>query len=430
MRHIVPFFTLRGIRWIHRNGKLIILSRGLRTFASGVLGVLMALYLAELGFSLLQIGTVLSLGIASAAFYTFWVSLFSEKIGRVRLMLGLTFLRMVGWAALILSDSFPVIAVFAFLGTVAGYGSSEPIMPLEQASLPDTTSAARRTDLYSLYGVVATVAAALGALAAGLPGVIESLFSVARLPAYRILLAAVSLFTLLSGLCYLFLPPDFTSNSEKRRWVNPFKLPSRKIIFTLTGLFSIDAFGGSLVMPSLAAYWFVSRFGIDIRTLAFVFFTTHVLRAAGIWLSAKLAARIGLIRTMVFTHIPANLFLIGAAFAPSVGWAIAFWLCRSILITMDVPARESYTMTVVEPDERVAMASIHWLGRCGASAIGPSVSTAVWQALSASVPFIGSAVIKISYCLGLFALFRNVKPSGESMDPAAPTQDRDGDEGK
>jgi len=207
-----------------------------------------------------------------------------------------------------------------------------------------------------------------------------------------------------------------TVSDSQQLWVNPFRLPSRRLIFTLTGLFSLDHFAGSLFIQSLAAYWFHTRFGMELESLGLVFFLSHLLSAISLWVAAKLANRIGLINTMVFTHIPSSLFLIVAAFAPAAWIAVLFWQMRAFLSMMDVPTRDSYTMSVVQPSERVAMAGVHIVGRSIAGTIGPSVSTALWLALSASVPLVACAVLKITYDLSLYFMFRNVKPPQEMDD--------------
>jgi MFS family permease len=236
----------------------------------------------------------------------------------------------------------------------------------------------------------------------------------------RIVLGGSAVFYVLSACCYMFVTIEKKISSDERRWVNPFKLPSRRNIFLLTGLFSVDSFGGALILPSLAAYWFATRFGIELRSLAVVFFFSRVLVAISMWISAKLANRIGLINTMVFTHIPANLFVIGVVLAPVPWLAVLFWQLRSFLSSMDVPARESYTMAVVAPEERVAMGSTHYIGRSIASSLGPTTATALWNAFSAAVPFIGGAVIKIGYDLGLYFMFRKVRPP-EEQNQGAPS---------
>jgi MFS family permease len=185
------------------------------------------------------------------------------------------------------------------------------------------------------------------------------------------------------------------------------------LIFTLTGLFALDSFAGSLFMQSLAAYWFYTKFGLSLQDLALVFFLSNLLAAVSLWLAAKMGNWIGLINTMVFTHIPASLFLLGVLFAPSAGPAIVFWQLRAFLLQMDQPARDSYTMSLVQPQERVAMVGLNTVGRNVTSTVAPLVATTLWQAISAAVPIIGCVVLKISYDISLFFMFRKVKAPQE-----------------
>ena len=168
-----------------------------------------------------------------------------------------------------------------------------------------------------------------------------------------------------------------------------------------------------MLIQSLVAYWFHTKFGLNLESLALVFALSHLLTACSLWMAAKIANRIGLLNTMVFTHIPSSLFLLAAAFAPTATLAIVFWQCRAFLAQMDVPTKDSYTMAVIRPEERVAMASIHLVGRSAAGAVGPTVTTAMWNVTAAWTPLVGSALLKIGYDLALYGMFRNVRPPEE-----------------
>ncbi len=405
------------LRWVSQDGKLIILSRGVCTFARSSIAILLALYLAKLGFSLIQIGVFLSAGVAGSAFFASLISLVAEKVGRRRLLVILTLMSAVAGLGLVFIDDFLPLMFVAFLGSISGGGAvaGGGIQPLAQASLTDTAPPEKRTDLFAIYGIVGTGSTALGALAAGLPALYQNAFGMSEIYSYKAMFVGFVIFLLVGALLYRLLSSAVEVGSSERRWVNPLRLPSRRLIFTLTGLFSLDHFAGSLFMQSLAAYWFYTRFGMELGSLALVFFFAQLLAAISLWVAAKLADRIGLINTMVFTHIPASLFLIAAAFAPVAWIAVLFWQLRAFLSMMDVPTRQSYTMSIVRPDERVAMAGINSVGRSIAGTIGPSVSTALWQALSATVPLIASGVLKITYDLSLYFMFRNVKPPQEAQ---------------
>ena len=410
------------LAWVNRDGRIIILARSVRTFAQGSIAVLFAVYLDMLGFSLTQIGVFFSVGVAGSALFAFLVSLVAEKVGRRRLMVALTLLTAAAGAALVVTDDAFVLTAFAFLGMLSGVGGSggaQPTQPLEQASLVDTVPVDRRTDLFAAYGIASTGAAAVGALAAGLPEVYQSYFGVSEIYAFKAMFVTFVVLLIIVALLYGSLSSGVEVRAEARQWINPLALPSRRIIFTLTGLFSVDHFAGSLLLQSLVAYWFGARFGLELGELALVFFFSQILAAVSLWLAARIAARIGLINTMVFTHIPSNLFLIAAAFAPTAALAVLFWQLRSFLGQMDVPARTSYIMAVVGPEERVAMAGIHIVGRSVSGIGGPSVATALWQAVSASAPLIGCAVLKIAYDITLYFMFRNVKPPEEAEKAAS-----------
>lgn len=409
------------LNWVNRDGKIIILARSTRTFAQGSIAVLFAVYLDLLGFTLTQIGIFFSFGVAGAALFSFLVSLIAEKAGRRRLMVALTLATAAAGVVLVVTDDVAVLTAFAFLGTLSGVGGgggAQPTQPLEQASLADAAPAARRTDLFAVYGIASTGSAAVGALAAGLPEVFQSHLGAGELVAFKVMFVAFVVLLLIVALLYSLLSPDVEVRAEARHWVNPLTLPSRRIIFTLTALFSVDHFAGSLMLQSLVAYWFSTRFDLELGALALVFFFSQILAAISLWLAARIAARIGLINTMVFTHIPANLFLIGVAFAPTATLAVAFWQLRSFLGQMDVPTRTSYIMAVVGPEERVAMAGIHIVGRSVSGIGGPTVATALWQAVSASAPLIGCGVLKIAYDVALYFMFRNIKPPEEAARAA------------
>ena len=404
-----------SLRWISRDGKLIILSRGVSTFARGSIAVLLALYLDKLGFSLVQIGAFLSVGVAGSAFFAFVVSLIAEKVGRRRLLITFTLMSAAAGLALVFIDDFLLLMLVAFLGSISGGGAvaGGGIQPLEQASLTDTAPSEKRTDLFAILGMVGAGSSALGALAAGLPAILQSAFALSEIYAYKVMFVGFAFFLLVGALLYCLVSSSVEVGSSEQHWVNPLRLPSRRVIFTLTGLFSIDHFAGSLVMQSLVAYWFYTRFGMELESLAFVFFFSQLLAGISLWLAAKLANHIGLINTIVFTHIPASLFLIVVAFVPTAWIAVLFWQLRSFLGQMDVPTRQSYTMSVVQPNERVAMAGISSVGRSISGTAGPSVATALWSALSASAPLIICGILKITYDLSLYFMFRNVKPPQE-----------------
>ncbi|MBI4297592.1 MAG: MFS transporter [Chloroflexi bacterium] len=400
--------------WVSRDGKIIIAARGVRTFGQGFIAIILAVYLAKLGFSLAQIGAFISVGVAGSAFWVFLESFVATRVGRRRLLVVFTFMTAGAALGLVATNSFVLLLVFSFLGSLSsGAMATGPAQPLEMASLADAASPARRTNLFATYRIVATGAGAVGALAAGLPVLYQRAFGLSEVSAYKVMFLGFVLCLLLVVLLYALLSPAVEAGAKQEGLTNPFRLPSRRVIFTLAGLFSVDALAGTLVPQTLAAYWFNTKFGLQLSSLAPIFFFSQVLAATSLWAAARIAARIGLINTIVFTHIPSSLFLIAAAFAPTAWMAVMFWQLRAFFGQMDVPTRDSYTMAIVRPEERVAMASIHTVGRSVAGTVGPSAGTALWQAISASAPFVACAAIKIAYDLSLYFMFRKVRTPEE-----------------
>jgi hypothetical protein len=291
---------------------------------------------------------------------------------------------------------------------------------MEQAGLAGVVDSRRRTDLFATYRIISNAATALGALAAGAPVILQRL-DVGEIASFKLTFAVLIAFRLITAIFFIMLSARVESAAAERRWTNPLTLPSRRIIFTLTGLFSIDHFGGALVIQAFLALWIYTKFGLEVGSLGLVFFVSQLLSAVSLWASAKIANRIGLINTMVFTHIPSNLFLILAVFAPDIWMVIALLQLRAFFSQMDVAPRDSYIMSVVTPEERVAMAGIHIVGRSLAGTAAPSIATALWTTVAVSAPLIASGVIKIGYDLALFYMFRNVKPSEEGEATQAPS---------
>ncbi len=401
------------LAWISLDGKLIILARAVRAFAQGSVAVILAIYLEKLGFGLVEIGAFISIGLVGTAVYAFLVGLFASGVGFRRLLVAFGLGSAVMGVALAFTNSFPLLSVMALLTSFsASGGGGSAVQPLELASLPETAPAHRRTDVFAVYDIAATVATALGALAAGLPQALEGL-GMTELAAMRALFLGYAAFHIAASLCYFFVSVKVETGASGQKWTNPLKLPSRRIIFTLSALFGVDSFAGGMLAQSLVSYWFFTKFGVQLGSIAFIFFASNILAAVSLWAAARLANRIGLINTMVFTHIPSSLLLILMAFVPFAWLAVGLWLARSFLGQMDVPTRQSYTMAVVRPEERVAMASTNILTRSIVVPASPSAATLLWNAASASVPFVATGVLKIGYDLALWAMFHNVKTPEE-----------------
>jgi MFS family permease len=379
-----------------------------------MLSVAIALYLGQRGLSLPEIGLFLSAGVIGGAGYAALLDAGVARLGRRVTLIVITLLSALAAAGLLIDGGVLWLIGCAFGGALAGVGGAGgagPDQPLEQAILADHCEPGRQPSLFAVYRVIATLATAFGGLAAGVPAWLgASDDGLAWLVVgFALCLAAVAV-------SYTALPATVETERERPRAVHPLRTPSRGLILRLNGLFAIDQLGSSLTTASLMTYWFHTRFGIELGGLASLAFATHLLAAASMWLSVRLSSHIGLVRTMVYTHLPASLLLVALAFVSSTELAIAIWLARGMLSQMDIPARDALTMSVVAPNERIAMASVHLIARNGIGTTGPALSTVLWQGLSAAAPIALGGLLKTGYDIALYVAYRDLGRSGPEGD--------------
>lgn len=386
---------------------VVLVARGLRAFATGLLSVVIALYLGERGLRLPEIGLFLSAGVLGGAAYALGLGALVARLGRRVTLILVTLAAAAGGAGLLIDSGLTWLlacAAFGALAGVGGAGGAGPAQPIEQAILADHCSDDRRPALFALYRLSSTLATAAGGLAAGLPAWLGDPHG-----GLGWLVGSFSLLLVGVALCYVALPAAIETDPVGARFVNPLRTPSRRLIVRLNGLFAVDQLGSSLTTASLMTYWFHTRFGIELGGLAALAFATQLLAAASMWLSVQLSRRIGLVRTMVFTHLPASALLVALAFVSQAELGIAIWLARGLLSQMDIPARDALTMAVVAPEERIAMASLHLVGRNGVGTIGPTLATGLWQSVSAAAPIALGGLLKTGYDLALYAAYRDLE---------------------
>ena len=212
--------------------------------------------------------------------------------------------------------------------------------------MAETAPADKRTDMFAIYSMAATGVRAFGALGAALPVLFQSLFDMGELSSFKVMFAGYALTAVLAGVLYLLLSPAVEGKVERRAWTNPFRLPSRRLIFSVAGLFAIDAFATRLIMQAIVALWFVTRFGFELQDVAFLFVGSTIMNTISIWVGAKIANRYGLVNSIVLTHVPAVVTVIAIPFMPTAGWAVALWLTRAFFSQMDVGTKQSYTMAI------------------------------------------------------------------------------------
>jgi MFS family permease len=399
-----------------RNLAIIYVAAWMRSFGIGLLGVVLGVFLYREGFSSTAIGLVIAAGLAGAAVGTVFITFKADRLGRRRTLFALSLLTSVGALPLIFHFSVPAMVLIAFLGMLNGMGTDRsPAFALEQATIPGLVPDIKRTWALAWYSVVLDASGAVGALAAGIPIVAQKWWNVELAHSYRLLFIGYAAISVLTALLYLLLSPEVEIRKvglplERRTAISP---ETKSTIKRLCALFAIDAFGGGFLTDALVSYWFFRRFGIAESQLAVLFFTVHVLNAISHLGAAWLARRIGLIKTMVFTHLPSSIFLIAAAFMPSPRWAVLLFLLRESLVEMDVPTRQSYVAAVVKPEERTFAAGVTNLVRNSAWAAASAVAGIFMQQVAFAAPLLLGGSLKIIYDGLLWRAFRHLAPPEE-----------------
>ncbi|MBI4343066.1 MAG: MFS transporter [Candidatus Omnitrophica bacterium] len=391
---------------------LIYASAGLRACAVGISGIMLALHLVTLGLNAWMIGLATSLGLAGCAFGTAAVTFVADHWGRRATLVLLGGLMAAGGAAFALSDGPGVLLAAALLGMVNGMGRDRGAgLTVEQAMLPQITGAAQRTGVFAWYNLTVDAGHAVGSLLGGLPALFRARGGLDPLASYQGAWVLYSILCLTAVACAIRLSRavELTAREPIRR-LSP---ASRPLVIRFAALSGLDSLGGGFLTTALLGYWFFRRFGVNEGLLGPLFFIVRILNGFSHLGAAWLARRIGLVNTMVFTHLPSSLLLMTVPFAPNLPIAIALFLVRESLVEMDVPTRQSYIVAVVDESERLRAAGLTNLTRSVAWAIAPAAAGALMRTLSLSAPLVVGPGLKIAYDLLLYRAFRHIKPPEE-----------------
>lgn len=391
--------------------RAIYAARAARDFGDGFVAVLLPVYLTAIGLDAFQVGLVATLALLGSALMTLGIGFIGGRADQRRLLLAASALMVATGIAFAASDALAAVLLVALMGTInPSSGSVSIFVPLEHTVLSRSVAAAGRTRMFARYSLVGALAAALGSLAAASPELLAA-FDISRIAALKAMFVAYAALGVVGGLLYARIPRDGTPQASR-----PVAAlgPSRRIVYKMAALFSIDSFAGGFAVQSLMALWLFDRFGLSLAAAGAFFFWSGVLAAFSFPVAAWLAGRIGLINTMVFTHIPSSLCLIAAALVPNLEIALGLLLVRAALSQMDVPTRSSYVMAVVTPAERPAAASVTSVPRSLAAAASPAIAGALFAAGHAAWPLIICGLLKILYDLALLWTFRHVKPAEEA----------------
>ena len=389
---------------------LLYAARGLRGFGDGFAIIILPAYMTVLGYDAVAVGLVATASLVGTALLTLIVGCMAPRHDLRAMMLAGAGLMATTGLAFPNVEHFVLIALVAFVGTInPSAGDLGVLVPLEHAALARSATNDKRTHVFARYSLVGALSAAAGSLAVSLPDFLVSMGST-RLSAFRLMFYAYATLGALSAALYRQIP---RVRAEEQAPHAPLG-PSRGTVYKLAALFSIDAFAGGFIAQSLLVLWLFERFDLSLSAAGLFFFWSSTLSAFSYPVAAWIAKRVGLVNTMVFTHIPSSVFLILAAFAPNLYLALGLLLLRAALSQMDVPTRTSYVMAVVTPAERPAAASVTAVPRSLASAISPAISGALLMTSFSGFPLVVCGTLKIAYDLALLTSFRHIKPPEET----------------
>jgi MFS family permease len=400
-----------AVAW-RSNIALLYAARGLRGFGDGFAIIILPAYLSAIGYDPVQIGIVAAASLLGTALLTLAVGMIAARHDLRTLLLGGALLMVLTGLAFPNFQHIVLVALVAFVGTInPSTGDLGVLVPLEHAMLAHGVSDKERTHTFARYSLIGALATATGALAAALPD-FAGAFGIDRISAFKLMFYAYAALGVLSAALYRCLPHAEAKEKPPSAPLGP----SRGMVYKLSALFSLDAFAGGFTVQSLLALWLFERFDLSLSAASVFFFWSSTLAAFSFPAAAWLSRRIGLINTMVYTHIPSSVFLILAAFSPNLYVALGLLLVRSALSQMDVPTRTSYVMAVVTPDERAAAASVTAVPRSLASAISPAFAGMMLATAFPGLPLVVCGVLKIVYDVALLVTFRHIKPP-EEMPP-------------
>jgi predicted MFS family arabinose efflux permease len=401
--------------FVSRDAALICCAGTLRAAAVSLTGVLIAIHLAGAGLSPAGIGLIIGCGVTGNTLGTVLTGMYADRWGRRRTLVALCLLGGAGYAGLVLTDRLLPLAGIALAGMLNGMGRDRgPGSALDQALLPAVTPDQSRTWVLAWYNAAVDTGHAVGALAAVTPTLIVRTFAFTDGAAHQLTFALAGLMVLAGARPYGRLTPDVERPRARRQSAAPADVPTRAVVRRLACLFGVDSIGGGFLNSALVAYWFFERYGISEAQLAVLFFAARTLNVLSHLAAAWMARRIGLLNTMVMTHLPSSILLMLAPAAPTAALAAMLFLAREALVEMDVPTRQSYVMAVVRPEAQTFASSLTNVARNAGWAVGPLLGGTVMQHLALAGPLFIGATLKIAYDVALYRSFRHVRPPEEA----------------
>jgi MFS family permease len=401
--------------WLSRDGKLLLAVRPLQTFSSSYVSIFFAVYMSLIGVPLWMIGVILTAGQLFSTLFNTVAGFMADRVGRKKMLV--FFGLLVAFSGFIFATvSVPLIlipvAIVSTMGSRGGFGAANM---LERVILAQSCSEEMRTKMYAVRSTLNSIARSVGLLSAGSVVIFQAWFGISQLASYRLMFGAYAFLNIAVAVLYGMLSRD-AEVSEVNVKPPPLSAKTKRNVFRLSLLFSLDSLGSGFIPSSLVSYWFFDRFGLGMDTIALIFSGSSLLAAVSFMLAARITERIGLINTMVYSHLPSNLMTMSIPFMPNLATSSAVYMGRSLLSQMDVPTRQSYVMAIVEPEERSRVAALINLPRSLTSAIGPTITGFVMQFLGPSLPFLLAGGVKAFYDIALYFNFKDIKPPEELLN--------------
>src|SRR5574341_354088 len=402
------------LAWLSRDGKLLLAANISRMFGFGFVSIILAIYLKSAGYDALFTGIIITATLVSSSFFTFFASLYADRIGRRKILMLFSGLMVIAGLIFALTTDYYLLLVAALIGLINATGVNfGPFISIEQAILPQTSSDKKRNYTFALYQTTGTFAMAGGTLFAKIPEILQQQYDFDTISSFKPLFFVYMLIGLATITIYYSLSKLSEVQSDDNRKKIVLSPETKSIVKRLSILFGMDSFAGGFVIPTWVAFWFFTKFDAPLGEVSEIMFYAIMLTAVSYLVAAKLAGRIGLVNTMVFTHIPSNILLIVLAIAPTLQIAIIVYLIRMSLSQMDVPTRQSYVVAIVRPEERTAVAGITNLSRNIPFSVSPTLVGYSFQFVSLAFPFFFAGALKTAYDLLLYKSFRKTKPPDE-----------------
>lgn len=407
---------MRVFTWLSLDGHSLLVTNSITSFANSFVSVFFTIFLTLLGLPLWQVGLVLTGGLIISTLMNVVTGFFADRFGRRKMLIFYALFAVISGIVYAVS---PNVLLLVVVGIVTMFGSKRvmgPVDMLERVILAQSCSDEYRTQMYAIRNMLSSLLSASGFLFSGFPILLQNLINVDQFASFRLMFLIYAILACVVLLFYARLSDDAEISTSSRESISkPLSSETKSIVVKLSLLFSMDSFGGGLLTSTLVSYWFFQRFNLSVDIIGAIFFIANLLASASFLLAVRIADRIGLIKTMVYSHLPSNIMTIFIPYLPTIETSTLLYTSRSLLSQMDRPTRQSYTMAVVKPEERTRVGGLINLPRSLTQAVSPTIASILMQFVGLSLPFLIAGVIKSIYDVALYWTFKDIKPPEERI---------------